>query len=67
VLTKIYLDTVQVITQGCIVQMRMQHNLAVTASVVSDFKKDICLMTQKTPYFGAAVSKYVTDWGWRFA
>jgi hypothetical protein len=44
-ITKGNLDTVQVITQGCIVQSIIQNNLAVTASVVSDFKEDICLKT----------------------
>jgi hypothetical protein len=29
------------------------NNLAVTASVMSVFKEDICLKTQKTPYIGA--------------
>jgi hypothetical protein len=34
------------------------NNLAVTESVVSAFREDICLKAQKIPYFGAAVPKY---------
>jgi hypothetical protein len=41
------------------VQLTIQNNLAVTASVVSDFKEDVCFKTQKTPQFGDAVQKYV--------
>jgi hypothetical protein len=58
VLTKGCLDTMQMIAQGCIVQLIISNNLAVTASVVSVFQEDICWKAQKTPYFGAAVSKY---------
>jgi hypothetical protein len=55
VLTKGCLDTVQAIIQSCIVQLIIQNKLSVTASVVSAFKEDICLKTQKTPCLGADV------------
>jgi hypothetical protein len=37
------------------------NKLLITRSVVSTFKEDICLKTQKTPYFGAALQKYATS------
>jgi hypothetical protein len=55
--SKGYLDTVQVLTKGCILQLIIQNNLTVTASVVSALKEDICLKTQNTPYFRAAVPR----------
>jgi hypothetical protein len=51
---------VREITQGRILQLIIQNNLAVTTSVVNAFK-EIFDWKQKTPFFGAAVPKY-TKW-----